>query len=373
MNMSSNKETIEKFAKFCESEGISERRIGKYRLILGRLSEWLKVDFKEATREDIEGVVVKINQSDYADWTKSDHKKALKKFYKWLEGDGEECPKKVRWIKSGKITTSKIAEDMLSQEEIKKMIDNASNIRDKAIISLLYESGCRIGELLGLKIGSVVFKDTNLIHIHVSGKTGHRPIPLVHSIPYLSTWMGNHPQKNDSEANLFVSVGTVNKNKPIQYHAVSKMLRGVAKRSGVKKGVNPHNFRHSRASYLANKLKEPQMRMYFGWSKDSDMPATYVHLSGRDIDDAILEANGIKKPETDNERGVLASKTCPRCSVINEATATYCKNCMLPLDEKARMNFIEKMNNMGPIYNRIDELIEAKVREVIGSMVNQQT
>jgi integrase/recombinase XerD len=35
------------------------------------------------------------------------------------------------------------------------------------------------------------------------------------------------------------------------------------------------------------------MDAYFGWIQGSDMPSIYVHLSGRDIDDAILKANGI--------------------------------------------------------------------------------
>ncbi len=35
------------------------------------------------------------------------------------------------------------------------------------------------------------------------------------------------------------------------------------------------------------------MNLYFGRVQGSDMPSVYVHLSGRDVDDAILKANGI--------------------------------------------------------------------------------
>jgi integrase/recombinase XerD len=44
---------------------------------------------------------------------------------------------------------------------------------------------------------------------------------------------------------------------------------------------------------MANYLTEAQMNVYFGWTQGSDMPGVYVHLSGRDIDDAVLNANGI--------------------------------------------------------------------------------
>jgi len=369
--MSSNEETAEKFFEFCVSENLSKSRIDKHRHALRNICKWLEVGFKEATREDIERLVAKINLSDYADWTKRDHRKTLKKFYKWLEGEGEEFPKKVRWVKLGQINNKKTAEDMLTQEEVKRMIENASNIRDKAIISILYESGCRIGELVGLKIKSVVSKDSNLVHMQVSGKTGPRPIPLVSSVPYLSTWINNHPKRNDPEAQLFVSVGTKNNGKPIKKDVISKMLRIVASKANVKKKVNPHNFRHSRASYLANKLKEPQMRMFFGWAKGSNMPGEYVHLSGRDIDDAILEVNGIKKPEADASEKTLATKTCPRCNIVNEATATFCSKCMLPLTEQAMLEYEERMNELLGFLSKkeilqklIEEKIEKKLREM---------
>jgi hypothetical protein len=44
---------------------------------------------------------------------------------------------------------------------------------------------------------------------------------------------------------------------------------------------------------MANYLTEAQMNAYFGWVQGSGMPSVYVHLSGRDIDDAVLKANGI--------------------------------------------------------------------------------
>lgn len=368
MNMSPKEKDICRFLDFCVSEGLSERRISKYRGLLQNLSKWLKTGFREATKDDIQELVVRINKTSYSDWTKYNYKVAIKKFYKWLEGDNEEFPKKVRWIKNVKVKNKKIADDLLTQEDVKRMIEKASNIRDKAIISVLYESGCRIGELLSLKIKSVQNKNSDLVHIHVSGKTGNRPIPLVTSIPYLSTWINNHPNRDNPESNLFISIGTRNNNGPVGYHTIIKMLSNLGKRSEIKKKVNPHNFRHSRASYLANKLKEPQMRMFFGWSKGSDMPETYVHLSGRDIDDAILEVNGIKNPEPDKSEKTLNSKTCPRCDNTVEATLEFCSKCMLPMDEKSLLNHERKMNEFMEILNRrdvLEKLIDARIDSML--------
>lgn len=370
MGMSSKEKTVKQFLESCLSEGLSEGRINKYRYIMGKISKWLKPDFKEARKEDIQKLVIKINDSNYSDWTKHDCKVTIKKFYKWLEGDGEEFPKKVKWIKKGQVKSKKTAEDLLTEEEVKRMIENAYNTRDKAIISVLYESGCRISELTGLKIKSVQNKGNSLIHIQVYGKTGYRPIPLVNSIPYLSTWINNHPNRNNPESSLFVSVAR-NNNEPIGNATVSKMLRVVAERSGINKRVNPHNFRHTRASNLANKLKEPQMRVYFGWSRNSTMPGTYVHMSGRDIDNEILSINGINKPKEETTENTLASKQCPRCDKINEPTSTFCSKCMLPLTEQAIIEYEERINELLGFLSRkeilnkmIDERVENKVKEI---------
>jgi integrase len=56
----------------------------------------------------------------------------------------------------------------------------------------------------------------------------------------------------------------------------------------VNKNIYPHLFRHTRATHLVDKLTEAQMKIYFGWSGRSEVPSVYVHLSGRDVEEAIL-------------------------------------------------------------------------------------
>ena len=44
---------------------------------------------------------------------------------------------------------------------------------------------------------------------------------------------------------------------------------------------------------MANHLTEFQMNQYFGWIQGSDMPSTYVHMSGKNVDEALLRMNGV--------------------------------------------------------------------------------
>jgi integrase/recombinase XerD len=80
--------------------------------------------------------------------------------------------------------------------------------------------------------------------------------------------------------------------KPLHYGSIRMKVKRLAKKAKINKRIHPHLFRHSRCTYIANYLTEAQMNIYFGWIQGSNMPGVYVHLSGRDVDYAILKANG---------------------------------------------------------------------------------
>ena len=112
-----------------------------------------------------------------------------------------------------------------------------------------------------------------------------------------------------------------------------KVLRNTAERSRINKRVNPHSFRHARASYLANRLTESQLKQYFGWNQSSDMASIYVHLSNKDTEDAIIRANG-KERIIEQKPSLLNPKICQRCKEKNESSLTYCGKCGFVLDPK---------------------------------------
>jgi integrase len=128
------------------------------------------------------------------------------------------------------------------------------------LIAVLYESGCRVGELLTLRVRHVKF-DKNGARLIVDGKTEMRRLIIVASSPYLAAWLNVHPMRDDPDAVLWLGIGTANQDQPLDYPSVRKMIRETARRAGVRKAVNPHLFRHSRATYLAGHLTEAQ-RLY---------------------------------------------------------------------------------------------------------------
>jgi site-specific recombinase XerD/ribosomal protein L40E len=363
-----NRELILEFEKKLVSKGLSTPRIEKYVETLTKIGEILGKDFDAATKRDIEDLVFKIERSDRSPWTKHTYKVILKRFYRWLKGGDEEYPEEVRWIKTTfKARDELLPEDLLTEEDVMRLVEACSNPRDKAFIITLYESGARIGEVGSMRIRDVSFEES-YARLMLKGKTGARRVIVVAATPYLQTWIQNHPLRNDPDAPLWVNIGTVNRSKAMSYPALAKILKVAAERAGLSKKVHPHKLRHSRATFLASKLTEAQMNQVFGWKQGSDMPSIYVHLSGRDLDDAILGVYGLKKVEEKEPK--LKPKICPRCNTSNAIEARFCMKCGLALDVKAAQEIEEARSKTDKIMNLLmkdsefRELLLRKLREL---------
>ena len=331
---------ILKFRDECVAQGLSAPRIIRYIQMLSKLSAMLGKGFGSVTKDDIIRVVGKIEGSDYKDWTKQSYKIALKRFYKWLRGS-EDYPPEVRWLKATTKKTAKLLpEQLLTGEDVKRLAGAAENARDRALVLVLYETGCRAGEILTLRIKHMQIDQYGGILI-VSGKTGMRRVRIIASQSDLAKWVENHPYREDPEAPLWLNIGTKKHNEALTYEAFRATLRRLAAKTGLKKPVNPHIFRHSRASFLASNLTEAQMDQYLGWVPGSKMAGTYVHLSGRDVDAALLKMQGIKTPEETEENPELKIRICPKCKEKNSPVSKFCSRCGSVMDIKTALEIQE--------------------------------
>jgi hypothetical protein len=153
------------------------------------------------------------------------------------------------------------------------------------------------------------------------------------------------------------------------YHCLRAMLRKIAKKALISKKVNPHSFRHARATDLANHLTEAQMKEYFGWTMGSDMASVYVHLSGRDTDEAILRIHG-KLGKNDKQRHEqLKTQVCLICKHENAPEADFCLNCRRPLNLKASLEIEEKERALLKLLTpeMLEQMIQKKVGEIMSS------
>ena len=320
-----------------------EKDIGRYREYyyltrLRKIAEMLKEKFTDPTEGDLKDLIrslpsmnIYINNREtnrkYTMRTVQDYKHAMKMFYRWTGKPGI-----VEWIRLSNGKEKRRPEDIITQKEIEKLAGKARNQRDRALFYALYDSGCRIGELLTLKNKDVSFDNYGAI-LSVFGKTGYRQVRVVgNSISYIREWQSAHPDRNNPDAWFFCGLADSIRGRQLTHADVYKALRQSAARAGINRRIHPHLFRHTRATLLASKVTEAPLELQMGWVHGSKMTRTYVHLSGRDQDRAILKAYGIELEGEEKIETELPSK-CPRCGEPNDNAGRFCWKCGMILDK----------------------------------------
>ena len=367
----SDKADIIKLVEHLRRRGISKLRAAKYIYHLLVLARIAGKPLRDLTKEDIERLVGWINGSKYAEETKHGYKVALKKFYQWLRGcneDEHEYPPEVRWVKTTIKKRRLLPEALLTTEEVKKLVEAAENPRDKAFILTHYESGCRIGETLSLRIVNVSFDKYGAVLI-VNGKTGPRRVRVIAAAPALASWLNIHPLRNNPYAPLWVGIGTVGRYEALNYNGARALLRRLTKKAGLNKRVYTHLLRHTRATELANILTEAQMKEMLGWVQSSDMPSVYVHLSGRDVDNALLRAHGIMLDREEKASVALTSVECPRCKRRVGAEDKFCPSCGMVLDVKAAFRLEQERAKADQIMDML--LKDPEVRSLLARKIHE--
>ncbi|QRF75149.1 Site-specific recombinase XerD [Thermoplasmatales archaeon] len=106
------------------------------------------------------------------------------------------------------------------------------------------------------------------------------------------------------------------------YDDLHSTLKKTLRRAGIKRRIYPHLFRHTRATILASRATEAPLETQMDWMHVSRMTQTYLHLSGRDHNMAILKVYGIEVKEDssiDSERPL----NCPRCNEPNDKITRF--------------------------------------------------
>ena len=266
------------------------------------------------------------------------HKHVLKKFVRYVHGATDSYPECVAWIRvKANCGKEKTAEELLTQQEVEAIIASTESPRDRALVSLMAESGARLGEIITARIRNVLFNDRGF-SLSVNGKTGTRTIPLCASEQDLKEWLNSyHPYKGDPEAPLFTSYAEKRNRTNLKEEGVGELIRKAAARAGISKRVYPHLFRHTRATELARLgWTEPMLKKFFGWDKNSRMPSVYVHLAETDVEDKYYEMYGRGEKKTAVASPADRVLTCPSCQQRNPTGYVFCFRCNHPLKEEAK-------------------------------------
>ena len=195
---------------------------------------------------------------------------AIKLFYKKIEHKALDLdlihrPKRERKLPN-----------VLSKEEVKAILESTNNIKHKAMLSLIYSSGLRCGELISLKLNDIDSK-RNLVIIRNSKGKKDRVVPLSSKILEVlrEYYVSNKPQTYLFEGQFS---GTKYSDRSLQL-----VLKQAVAKASIKKPVTLHWLRHSYATHLleaGTDLRYIQELLGHNSSKTTEI---YTHVSTKNL------------------------------------------------------------------------------------------
>lgn len=354
-------------AEMKATKGISQSRANKLTFTLVRWRSFIG-PFKANTITDLfQGIerlkAAKYRGRPYKQNTLRDFISALKRFYVWM-GDNEYVSlprKKLKSIRAPPADTmTKTAEQMLSEDEVRAMIDACQNSRDRALIAVLYEGAFRVEELGQLTWGQVKFDEYGLV-LNVNEKTSRpRYVRLVVAKQYMIAWKNDYPFAMAPEALTFTSC----QHQPLEYAAIAAQLKKIGLRAGIQKRITPHLFRHSRITHMLQKGYNESIIKKVCWGNlKTGMFETYVHLTDTDIDNEILGRQGIHR--ADHKVSVaMDAQQCLNCHTVNAPSHQFCSLCGEPLTAEVQQSMARLADDIEqtPEYQMIMEVVRQKLQ-----------
>lgn len=246
----------------------------------------------------------------------------LIQFYEWCydETDDEKystMARKLRKIKTHRTNKDINPAEILLPEDIKKLINVATLERDRCIISVLYESGMRLGELLALTTDMIemdeIKQEVRFNIPNVEGcKTGARSVICLEVYGYVQDWLKCNPSKK------FIS---------LHRNGLRNAIETLFKRANINKPCNIHHFRHSAITHAAGlNMSETQLSYRFWGIPHSAMLSVYIHLNEQLKSSGYRDAKGMG--ENGNGKTIinpLASR-CVECGRLIQS-GSLCKTC----------------------------------------------
>ena len=240
-----NKKYIDLFISSKEVEGCSKRTIKYYREIIEKFVYSFEDSIRHISTDNIRNYLSEYKKDSNCNSVTIDNlRRVLSSFFSWLEDEDYIIKSPVRRIH--RIKTIQTVKETFTDENIEKMRDECSNIRNLSMIELLISTGMRVGELVNLNIQDVSFEERSCIVLGKGNKQREVYFDArtkIHLLQYLNT-------RNDNSNALFVSM-----KKPynrLSISGIELIIRKLGLDTEINK-VHPHKFRRTLATMAIDK------------------------------------------------------------------------------------------------------------------------
>ena len=261
--------------------GLSENTLSAYRSDLYSYSDWLikaSADLLQSRPEDILGYLASLNSKSAR--TSARRLSTLRRFFQYLAREGH-----INHDPSARIAAPRIGRPLpksLTEEEVESLLaapdtTTAIGLRDRAMLEVLYATGLRVSELVGLQLGQVNLRQGV---VRVIGKGNkERLVPLGEEAV---DWLEKFIRQGRAELLPGAPVATLfpsRRGRMMTRQTFWYALRRYAVLAGITKALSPHVIRHAFATHLLNHGADLRVvQMLLGHS-DISTTQIYTHVA----------------------------------------------------------------------------------------------
>lgn len=246
---------IQQFMVYLETEkGASANTQVSYRRDLNQMAEFLEekgiTEVTKVTKTALNSYVLSLEKAGKASATISRTLASMKAFYHFEFSQGQIRKDPAEFLKAPKI--EKKAPSILTVEEVERLLNQPAGhspkeIRDKAMLEVLYATGIRVSELIGLKL-----EDVNVSIGFLTCRDAHkeRTVPFGKKAKQaLADYLARSRDlllKDEDSPLLFVNCS----GGPMSRQGFWKIIKYYGEKAGIEKDITPHTLRHSFAAHL---------------------------------------------------------------------------------------------------------------------------
>lgn len=266
-----NSEFLQRFLEAKKIEGCSERTIQYYRTTVNKLLSKVTQPIRKVTTEDMREYLVDYQKVNNCGKTTIDNvRRNISSFFSWLEEEDYILKSPMRRIH--KIRTKKAVKKVITDEEIERLRDGCTCLRDVAMIDLLYSTGIRVGELVRLNVSDINFNERECV-VFGKGDKERRVYFDAKAKIHLQDYLNS---RNDDNPALFVTL-----DRPfdrLKISGVEIRLRELGRSLNLEK-IHPHKFRRTMATRAIDKgMPIEQVQKILGHSQiDTTMQYAIVN------------------------------------------------------------------------------------------------
>ncbi len=266
-----NDEYLKLFLDAKRIEGCSERTIQYYRVTVEGMLKSMTESVRKITTEDMRSYLSEYQKMNNCSKVTVDNvRRNISSFFSWLEEEDHILKSPMRRIH--KIKTNQQVKEIITDEDIEKLRDKCTCLRDLAMIDFLYSTGIRVGELVNLNIDDINFEARECVVFGKGGKERRVYFDAkakLHLLKYING-------RTDGNPALFVTLDAPHDR--LKISGVEIRMRELGRSINLTK-VHPHKFRRTMATRAIDKgMPIEQVQKILGHSQiDTTMQYAIVN------------------------------------------------------------------------------------------------